>query len=182
MVLAGFNEPSIRKCNLRLSWSNLDGPIELMTMKEKFVELKECSGKRRCKIPLSKLSKSPFNLVEGQLLIFRGNGPYGGRFYFDWKKSSLTNVSPPNMEATLNSRGLKLKWARQSKAKFYQVTWNTRNQACNKFVPLAKTSKTSHLIPTQLISGKMQFKIRATNHCNVASSYSRTMILTVSTK
>jgi len=86
------------------------------------------------------------------------------------------------MEATMSRRGLTLKWPRQSKARNYEVTWNTRNQACNKFVPLAKTSTTSHLIPTQFVSGKMQFKMRATNRCNVATSYSRTMILTVSSE
>jgi hypothetical protein len=80
----------------------------------------------------------------------------------------------------MSRKGLQLKWANQDRAKAYEITWNTKNQECGEFVKLTRTSKTSHLIPKQYVSGTMQFKIRAINRCDVASAYSRTLILTVS--
>ena len=80
----------------------------------------------------------------------------------------------------MSRKGLTLKWARQSKAKAYEIVWNTKTQECDEFVNLTKTTSPRHLIPKQFVSGKMQFRIRAINKCDVASAYSRTLILTVS--
>jgi hypothetical protein len=112
----------------------MNGPIELMNFKSTFIELKECTGKEACSILLSSLNDSPFNLVRNQLLTFRGNGPYGGRFYYDWKSDS--KVTPPLLKPLMSSRGLSLKWSAQKTVKSYEVAWNTINQACNQFVPL----------------------------------------------
>ena len=55
----------------------------------------------------------------------------------------------------MSRKGLELKWANQSRAKAYEITWNTKNQECGEFVKLTRTSKTSHLIPKQYVSGTM---------------------------
>ena len=90
-------------------------------------------------VPLAKLSTDPYNLFEGQLLALRGNGPYKGRFYYDWKASPNTKVNPPQIQASMSRKGLKLRWAKQSKAKAYEIVWNTKNQECDEFVQLTKT-------------------------------------------
>ena len=36
---AAFNQPSFSGCNVRFSWQNMDGPIELMSKEGKFSEL-----------------------------------------------------------------------------------------------------------------------------------------------
>ena len=40
----------------------------------------------------------------------------------------------------MNRKGLALKWANQSKAKGYEIVWNTKSQECDEFVSLTKTS------------------------------------------
>jgi len=62
-ALASFNPPVIKDCSFSLSWKDMKGPIELRNSKGKFFELKECTGKEACSIPLSRFSESPFNLV-----------------------------------------------------------------------------------------------------------------------
>ena len=62
-ALATFNPPIIKDCSFHLTFKNMKGPIELRNSKGKFFELKECTGKEACSIPLSRFSESPFNLV-----------------------------------------------------------------------------------------------------------------------
>lgn len=44
---------------------------------------------------------------------------------------------------------------------------------------LSKSDETKTVIPEQFVDGKMQFKIRAYNKCGIPSSFSRTLILTI---
>lgn len=43
---AGFSQPTFYGCDVQLSWSNMTGPIELMTSEGKFEELSQCSGNK----------------------------------------------------------------------------------------------------------------------------------------
>ena len=90
-------------------------------------------------------------------MAFRGNGPYQGRFYYDWRAAKNTKVTPPQIKASMSREGLILRWEKQSKAKAYEIVWNTENQECDEFVKLTKTSATRHVIPKSFVSGKMQF-------------------------
>ena len=44
---------------------------------------------------------------------------------------------------------------------------------------LVKTSATSHLIPNEVFKGSLEFKIRTFDRCDVASAYSRTMVISI---
>lgn len=72
-------------------------------------------------------------------MTLRGNGPYKGRFYYDWKVAASTKVTPPQIQASMTRKGLMLRWAKQSKASAYEIVWNTASQECDEFVQLTKT-------------------------------------------
>ena len=61
-------------------------------------------------MPLSKLGKKPYYLLEGQLLTMRGNGPYKGRYYYNWIVNKDMKVKPPKMGAKMKGGSLILEW------------------------------------------------------------------------
>jgi hypothetical protein len=122
---------------------------------------------------MSRLSKDPFNLFDGQLLTMRGNGPYQGRYYYNWEAQAETAVDIPQMNVKMVSGDLVLQWNWQAKALAYEIFWNTKNQKCGEFVKLTRTKETIYTIPKQFVTGKMEFQIRAINQCNVGSAFSK---------
>ena len=109
----------------------------------------------------------------------QGNGPYNGRFYYNWNKRKNTITKPPMMKAFLKRGELILQWNKQKTAKDYEIWWNTSRQECGEFVKLATTRKSRHTISREYVEGKMLFKIRARNNCGVSGSFSRILILTI---
>jgi len=123
---AAFRDPEITGCDIGFSWSEMDSAIELMGSDGTFHEMGECpASEEYCSMPLSKLGSEPWNLFEGQLLTMRGNGPYAGRYYYNWNADPSTKVSAPQMSAKMRSGSLILEWPGQIKAKEYEIHWKT---------------------------------------------------------
>jgi len=112
-----------------------------------FHKLPGCSNARNtCTVPMADLSKEPFNLHQGGLITMQGNGPYNGRYYYNWLTRKNTITKPPKMKAFLKRGELILHWDKQKTAKDYEIWWNTSKKECGEFEKLATTRKNRHTI------------------------------------
>ena len=66
----------------------------------------------------------------------RGNGPYKGRYYYNWIVNKDMKVKPPKMGAKMKGGSLILEWPGQVKAEGYEIEWSTN--AC-EVVQVVKT-------------------------------------------
>ena len=122
MGQATFRDPVLSGCDIGFNWTDMDHTIELMASDGKFHEMQDCPASQGyCSVPLSTLGNSPWNLFEGQLLTLRGNGPYKGRYYYNWNANLDTKVSSPQMSAKMRGGSLILEWPEQEKAKEYEI-------------------------------------------------------------
>merc|ERR1712183_23645 len=88
----------------------------------------------------------------------RGEGKYGGRYYYDWQKDPSRSVEPPSLRAGFRGRNFYISWAEQANAESYDIIWNTKSQKCHEFVPLAMGVKGNYYtVPGHLASGTMKF-------------------------